>query len=181
MPQNEGYRDFEYAWETLCKGDIVRLEELAELEESFPNGTDNFLGRRWVRNAIDSESVVSVRWMLSKRVDLLFQDDEGYTPLHSAIECGPQFRHAILRALLEAGAAVNLKGINDWTPAHHAAFRNDVEALKLLVAFGADLGIRTEIDDYATPLEEARTFGCAEASAYLASVAEVCAQAKQGE
>jgi ankyrin repeat protein len=171
MPQVDACRDFEYAWEALRSGDVVQLEELAELEESFPHGIDGFVGRRWITNAIDSESLESVRWMLSKGVDLKFRDDEGYTPLHSAIECGTEARHAILRALLEAGAAVNRKGINDWTPAHLAAARNDVESLKLLVAFGADLSIRTEIDDYATPLEEAKTLRSAEAYAYLASVA----------
>ena len=51
---------------------------------------------------------------------------------------------------------MNLKGVNDWTPAHMAAARDDVEALRVLVAHGADVSIRTTIDGYATPLEEAR-------------------------
>jgi ankyrin repeat protein len=55
--------------------------------------------------------------------------------------------------LLKAGAPVNRKGINDWTPAHMAAARYDVGVLRLLVRYSADLAIRTDIDDYATPLE----------------------------
>ena len=64
---------------------------------------------------------------------------------------------------------VNLKGVNDWTPAHMAAARDDVDALRVLVAHGADLSIRTEIDDYATPLEEARNLGKLNALRYLSS------------
>ena len=40
-----------------------------------------------------------------------------------------------------------------------AAARDDVEALRILAAHGADLTIRTDIDDYATPLEETRMLG----------------------
>jgi ankyrin repeat protein len=65
---------------------------------------------------------------------------------------------------------VNRKGINDWTPAHMAAARDDVEALRLLVRYGADLTIRTDIDDYSTPLEEARSMGKLNAASYLESV-----------
>ncbi len=75
-------------------------------------------------------------------------------------------RYELLELLLRAGAPVNLKGINEWTPAHLAAARDDVEALRLLVAHGADLSIRTDIDDFATPLEEARTLGCRKAVAF---------------
>jgi len=38
------------------------------------------------------------------------------------------------------------------------------------VRYGADLTIRTEIDDYATPLEEARNLGKLEAVKYLEGV-----------
>ena len=57
--------------------------------------------------------------------------------------------------LLKHGADVNAKGLNDWTPSHLAAARNDLESLKILHKFGADLTIRTDIDDYATPYQEA--------------------------
>ena len=40
-----------------------------------------------------------------------------------------------------------------------AAAREDIEALKILIKHGADLTVRTNIDDYATPLEEAQILG----------------------
>ncbi len=68
----------------------------------------------------------------------------------------------------------DLKGANDWAPSHAAAARNDVSALKLFVKYGANLKIRTNIDEYATPLEEAlilsEFMNCADAIQYLISL-----------
>jgi ankyrin repeat protein len=148
-------------------------EEMRVLErefEGFPEGVDPYLGNRWITNAIDVGAAESVRWILDHGVDLSFRDDCGYTPLHSALERERDDRLELLEGLLRAGAPVDLKGINDWTPAHMAAARDDVDALRLLVAYGADLSIRTEIDDRATPLEEARTLGKRNAVGYLEGI-----------
>ena len=163
--------DYDVAIEILKSGDRARLEELALLVEGFPDGVDSFIYRRWIINAIDVGAMSSIQWMLATGVDLSFRDEEGYTPLLAAIERRSDDRYEVLRLLLDAGAPINRKGINDWTPAHMAAARDDVEALRLLVAHGADLTIRTEIDDYATPLEEARHLRQYRAVAFLESVA----------
>ena len=155
----------------LRSGDRARLEELAELLSTFPEGVDSFLARRWILNAIEMGARSSIEWMLGKRVDLAFRDEEGYTPLFTAIDSTRPDRYEILQMLLRAGAPLNLKGINDWTPAHLAAARDAVDALRILVAHGADLSIRTDIDEFATPLEEARTLGSRNAVAFLESVA----------
>ncbi|HEY7215050.1 MAG TPA: ankyrin repeat domain-containing protein, partial [Thermoanaerobaculia bacterium] len=62
-----------------------------------------------------------------------------------------------------AGADLNQRGLNDWTPLHYAASRDDAAAIELLAAKGADLDARTRIDDFATPLEEAESLGRAKA------------------
>ncbi|MEQ1517201.1 MAG: ankyrin repeat domain-containing protein [Usitatibacteraceae bacterium] len=161
--------EFSHLFELLKSGSIEQLDEVARHTPGFPEGVDSFIGRRWIVNAIDSGSTATIKWMLRKGVDLNFRDQEGYTPLHTAIERLGANRHEVLELLLRAGAPVNIKGINDWTPAHIAAARDDVESLKLLVLFGADLTIRTDIDDYATPLEEARNLGKTNACRYLES------------
>lgn len=167
----DSHSDYDYCLEVLRSGDEAQLSELAQLVEGFPEGVDSLLGRRWIINAIDCGSLFSVEWMLARNVELRFRDEEGYTVLHSALERGNADRHHMIKLLLEAGADVNRKGVNDWTPAHSAAVKNDVAALELLVAHGADLSIRTEIDNYATPLEEAEImqvgFSCREAIAFL--------------
>jgi ankyrin repeat protein len=158
------------ALDVLESGDSTQLAALASELESFPHGEDPYIGRRWITNAIDVGSLATVRWVLSQGVDLSFRNDEGYTPLHSAIDRSLPDKHAVLALLLAAGAPVNRKGTNDWTPAHMAAARDDVEALRLLVRYGADLTIRTDIDDYATPLEEARNLRKLNAASYLETV-----------
>jgi ankyrin repeat protein len=162
--------EFKRQFDTLASGDTDRLEQLARELSGFPHGTDDFIHRHWITNAIDSGSVRSVKWMLEKGVDLNFRDAEGYTPLHSALEQPEQVRYELMELLLEAAAPINIKGINDWTPTHAAAARDDVEALKILVSHGADLNVRTSIDDYATPLEEARNLGKLEAVKFLECV-----------
>ena len=152
-------------------GGLEELEQLAAEMAGFPDGVDPYLGRRWIVNAIGSGSALAVRWMLGRQVSLAFRDDEGYSPLHCVIDRRCEDRYELLKALLDAGAPPDLKGINDWTPTHLAAARDDVRALQILVEHGADLSIRTEIDDRATPLEEARNLGKANAVRYLEGIA----------
>jgi len=167
--------DYQYFIKVLQSGGVKDLEELASLEDNFPQGKDSLVMRRWITNAIDCGSKESIEWILQKGVKVVFRDDESYTVLHSAIEREQDDKYEIIELLLKFGADVNLKGINDWTPAHMAAARNDVEALKILVKHGADLNIRTDIDDYATPLEEARMLNslksnCSDAILFLENI-----------
>ena len=166
--------DYKYYMEILGSGNKDELEELSLLDDNFPNGEDNFISRRWIINAIDCGNIESVKWMLDKGVDLNFRDEEGTTVLHSAIDRDLENKHEILELLIEAGADINKKGFNDWTPAHTAAARNDVESLEILVKHGANLSIQTDIDEYATPLEEARILDkfhdCKDAINYLESI-----------
>lgn len=156
MPKSDQDFDYDYAFAVLASGDEAQLAELEKFLDGFPNGVDDFINRRWIINAIDCGSLASIEWMLSRNIDLTFRDEEGYTVLHRALEREKPNKYEILTLLLKHGAPVNAHGINDWTPAHMAVVRDDIEALKLLIRFNADLSIRTRIDDYATPLEEAR-------------------------
>lgn len=159
MTTNESYVEYHRIMGVLGNGSRDDFEALSRENSSFPHGVDDFIGRQWITNAIDCGSKLAIDWMLEQNVDLTFRNDEGYTVLHSAIDRDRDDRHDVLAALLVAGAPVNAHGINDWTPAHLAAAREDIEALRLLIKYGADLTIRTRIDDYATVLEEAEILG----------------------
>ena len=144
------------------------------IEESFPHGADSYLGSSWILHAIDNGSMTAIEWMLTQHIDLNIRDQDGGTVLHSVLDREGIDRYELLEMMLIAGADVNVKGINDWTPSHKAAVNNDVKALEILVKNGADLSIRTSIDEYATPLEEAMIMNkyraCSEAIKYLQSV-----------
>jgi ankyrin repeat protein len=98
-----------------------------------------------------------------------YKSDEGYPVLHSAIDREKPDRHQVLDLLCVAGADVQARGLNDWTPLDMAAARNDIEAMKILLRYGADVWQRTRIDEYATPLEEARTLHAHGAVRFLGS------------
>jgi ankyrin repeat protein len=140
---DDALREYRRAIAVLESGDAAQLEALARAIDGFPHGVDAVTGRRWIMNALGSGSALSVRWMLDRRVDLAFRDAEGFTPLHVALQRPRADRLDLLERLLATGAPVNLKGINDWTPAHMAAAQDDVDALRILVRHGADLSIRT--------------------------------------
>lgn len=155
----------------IIEADIELLEKLSKIVDQFPTGKDDLVERYWITNAIDCGNLDVVQWMLSKQVPLRFEDDEGYSVLHSAIGREQGDKHRILELLIEAGADINMFGVNGWTPAHMAAVYNDVEALKILHHAGADFTLRTPIDYYATPLEEAiLAGGSPKAVAYLKSL-----------
>ncbi len=69
--------------------------------------------------------------------------------------------------LLDKGADVAQRGLNDWTPLHYAVNQRDLKAVRLLLAHRADPSLTTGIDDYTTPLEDAEACGFAEAVVLL--------------
>ena len=163
--------DYNYIMDAIMKADIPSLNEIAAIEGGFPTGRDAFIHREWITNGIDCGDLAVVKWMLGHGAPVVFDSDEGYTVLHSALERDKPDRYDILSLLITAGADVNAYGIHDYTPAHMAAVRNDVQALRLLIDAGADLSLRTRIDDYTTPLEEAIHIGRAgDAVSFLKSI-----------
>jgi ankyrin repeat protein len=168
-PRSSAHRDYAEILRVLSSGRVADFEELAELVDGFPDGVDGFIGRQWITNAIDGGSIDALEWMIGRGVELRFRDDEGYTPLHSAIEHNRNDRLAVLELLLRGGADPDLRGVNGYTAAHLAAVRNDVPTLELLARYGADFSVRTVIDGDTTPLEEARYLGLLDAVAFLSS------------
>ena len=152
----------------LDTDDPATLEKTFGEQNGFPKGSDNLIGRFWITNAIDSGSYQVIEWMLKQGVDLNFEDEEGYTPIHSCLEREGSDRYEVLDLLIRFVADVNSHGINDWTPLHMAAVRNDFKAMEILLKAGADKTRRTRIDDFATPEEEARALGQENAARYLA-------------
>jgi uncharacterized protein len=156
---------FDEAWEVLPSGTEADFESLAARFANFPDGVDDRVSRRWIINAIDSGNILAVEWMISKSIELKFRDEEGYTVLHCCIDRGGGQKYEMIRALIAAGADINAKGINDWTPLHMAVWRDDLETIKILLEAGADTSILTIIDHYATAEEEAVMLGKNEAVA----------------
>lgn len=89
--------------------------------------------------AYRSESWNAVNVLLKdKRTDINFPNRMGETPLMMAIF---KNRDRDAKALLERGAAVNLK--RGWTPLHYAAANGDWQILDKLIALGANVNAQT--------------------------------------
>jgi hypothetical protein len=155
-------------WEKMSNGNYQDLIELKQALPSFPHGVDPFYERQWLTNAIDAQALAAVEWMIGENVNLSYRDDEGYTPLMSAIELstsGPKYQ--ILESLLNAGAAPDQVGLYG-TAAHLAAMRGDLNALKILLKFGANICLPFEdLGRWSTPLDEANRQNKTEVAAFL--------------
>ncbi|NOX74211.1 MAG: ankyrin repeat domain-containing protein [Alphaproteobacteria bacterium] len=143
----EVVEDCDHVALALKKGDIAFLEERAVQDPDFPQGVDGFLGRHWLTNAIGSGNLESVEWFLNQDVDVNYQDDEGMSPLKSAIQhehddtvMGREHSLSIdiVSLLLDAGADINARGTLDETPLHTAAAIGSLELVQFLLERGAD-------------------------------------------
>ncbi len=144
----------------LAQGTTEDLEALTRLIDGFPEGRDDW-GDPWIVDAVTYGSRAAVQWMISRGVDLTVRDATSCTVSHAAVERAVPDKYEILDLLLRHGAPVNVRGWMgfEMTPAHLAVMHDDVEALRILVKYGADLSIKDGDFDGApeTPLEYARS------------------------
>jgi ankyrin repeat protein len=148
----------------IHQADLAKLGELANDWNEFPAVNYHPDGSPWIIEAIQCGNSEVVAWMLQHGATPKIKVNDGYTALHCAIERSELDKFQMMRDLIAAGADVNEIGIHGYTPGHLAAVLNDVEALKILYQSGADFSIKTSIDDYFTPLEEARSLKGAKAA-----------------
>lgn len=155
------------------EGDLVVLRSLVSPE--FPNceiphglGAGSPLGYAICQSPLDF-----IRTLLELGVDPNFDDGDGFPSLIAVLSSPERSdMHEILRLLLEAGADVNMHGLENNTPLHQAVWLDDPVALKMLISHGAHLTERKRIDNYNSPLEEAQQENCQQAIGVLREALE---------
>jgi len=155
---NEAQRMHLRLHDALRAGDLEGARHALGNPIDFANARDGYLNIPVLSYAIGLAPIEFVRTLLEAGADPNYGDHAGFPSLICALDADTD-RPALLALLLEFGADVQQRGINDYTPLHHAAARNDPAAIAVLLAHGADPDARTRIDDFATPLEEALRFG----------------------
>ncbi len=177
------------------EGALASLEALVEAKADVNKRTGD--GSTGMIVAIQNGHYDVARYLLEHGADPNIANEKGWNPLylavkHRNIETGtipvPNANQAFdfIKMLLEHGANPNLRLKSNteirngqratWlaeagaTPFLRAALCGDVEAMKLLLAYGADPGIST--DDHTTPLMAAAGVGYSDGFIHDRSVEE---------
>lgn len=151
----------------IAAGDIGALEAIAGRLPDFPAGVSPW-HTPWISAFAARAPPPALRWALARGAPADPEAPDGFPPLHAALDGPPRpWRHETLAILIAAGADVNRRGVNGWTPLHMAALADDLPAMRLLLDAGADRGLRTGVDENATPEEEARRLGHPAAADFL--------------
>jgi ankyrin repeat protein len=142
----------------LEKGDAEAVRKRVLDDPGFLLDRD-YVGNTPLLTAVEFDNLELVTFLLQRGADPNVTVDDGYTCLLTAIESDEKVSIKIVATLITAGADIHFAGINGWTPLHMAAARGHAEKVKLLIAAGADLNQRKDIDAHETPLLEAAFMG----------------------
>jgi len=156
--------------EAYRAGDLAAVKAELGWPEDFPNTVQAMelsCGDRPIIAAIMLSPIRFIRQLLDLGADANFEAQDGFPTLIEALDVQRDDRIEVMRLLLHYGARTDQRGVNDSTPLHYAVMRRNLEAVKLLLDHGADVQARTRIDDYSTPLEDARAAGFKEAAALM--------------
>jgi hypothetical protein len=122
----ERHLDFE------CNDVIVAADQVEEFAPVLVERRNQFLVMRSAFEKTLSASHTSL-------AKLAFRDEGGDSYLHKAVCQGDNDR---ILHLLRVGADVNAMNSDSMTPLTYAVFKGNLEAMKLLVDFGADTSIQ---------------------------------------
>lgn len=158
----------------FVRGDLEEIRRrIGPAMPAFPNGPGPSLavGRIVLEYAIYHSPLAMIAELLALGAHANYPDHAGFPSLIAALSTRRPERRDILILLLASGADPNQRGVNDFTPLHYAAGRDDIRAMELLLDHGADLHARTRIDSFETALDVAKRAGARKAVALLESLA----------
>ena len=170
----ESLRKFRALDAAYRPGDLVALRTALGDPTDFPNCRQGDLAvcDYPLEDANYWSPLSFIAEMLQIGADPNYADRAGFPSLLAALSTDRPDRHDILRLLLQHGADTRQRGLNDWTPLHHAVWRRDLTAIRILLDHGADRAARTRIDDCSTPLNDAERASFAGAIELLRQTAD---------
>ena len=158
-------------------GDLVALRAAVDDPDIVPNGPMPLAIGPCLEYAIYHSPLSFIRNLLEIGANPNPTDHAGFPPLIAALSCvrprpgipGRPDVAEIIKLLLSFGADPDQRGINDYTPLHMAVGEQNLPAVELLIAAGADPRLRTRIDDCETPREIAEKMGRSDMAELLAA------------
>jgi uncharacterized protein len=156
-------------------GDLEALRAAVDDPAAVPNGLMPIVIGSCLVYAVYHSPLAFIRTLLEIGADPNAPVDDGFPPLIAALSGLRQMPGVtrrtdvpdVLRLLLSFGADPNQRGINDYTPLHMAVAERSPDAVAILLEGGADLTLRTRIDECETPREMAEAAGAADIAALL--------------
>jgi hypothetical protein len=154
-PEEEASQDFITALElldtTAARAALkAGVDPKVKMESEYTKGKVSaflfLLGRQMGRNSAEEAPELN-KLLLDHGADPNEADEEGAPPLVLMAELDYT---TTLRYLLEHGADIHAKDRNRWTALHYAVLNNNVKAVALLLARGADVNVCN--NDGETPL-----------------------------
>jgi ankyrin repeat protein len=99
-----------------------------------------------LHQAASQGAIKMMELLLANRADVNAASNSGYMPLHGAVSYGNMDTKKLkVEILLKSGANVNAKTSSDGeTPLHKAISRGDIEIVKLLLNYGADVNAKSK-------------------------------------
>jgi uncharacterized protein len=141
-------------------GDMAAVRALLGDPPDFPNCRGPAgMGENILEYAIYWSPPRFIRELLELGADPNYDDGAGFPSVVALLSTERIDKHEIAESLLDFGADVHQRGLNDYTPLHWAAGAGDLTLIELLLSRGADPFAQTNIDDYETPLELAEGRG----------------------
>ncbi|MDA1325888.1 MAG: ankyrin repeat domain-containing protein [Proteobacteria bacterium] len=164
--QGEHHQRFQILDRAYRAGDLDGVRAALGNPVNFPNCRHPFelaVGDHPLEYAIYWSPLPFIESLLKMGANPNYADESGFPSLIAALSTDRGDRYALVQQLLDAGARIDQRGLNDWTVLHYAVSLRDIKAVRLLLRYGADPALRTRIDDCKTPLEEAAAINFAEA------------------
>ncbi|MCF8466532.1 MAG: ankyrin repeat domain-containing protein [Sneathiella sp.] len=151
-------------------GDLERIRHLLGDPPGFPNCIQPFeLGCAGapLDYAFCWSPTSMIYELLALGADVNYSENDGFPALFTLLSTDRADKYDLIALLLDHGADIHQRGINDWTALHYAAAQRDLTAVKLLLSRGADPHLKTRIDDNTSALEEAEISGYDEIAAAM--------------
>ncbi|MCL7971774.1 MAG: ankyrin repeat domain-containing protein [marine benthic group bacterium] len=159
--------------EAYVRGELEAVRRLLGDLPDFPNCPGpHGAGEIVLEYAIYHSPIAFVETLLDLGSDPVYGHHAGYPAVIAALSSERPDRLDLVALLLDRGADIQQRGVNGYTPLHWAAAENDPHLVEWLLARGADPRAKTNVDDYATPLEEALILGNQEAARALRAAEE---------
>ncbi len=143
-------------------GNLAKVRELLDDPCDFPNCRQPMAlgcGDFPIEYAIYWSPARLIHEFIALGAEVDYPAEDGFPCLIALLSTDREDKYILLDLFLDAGADIHQRGFNGWTPLHYAVAQKDLKAVIYLLNRGADPHLKTRIDDFSSPLQDAENIG----------------------